>query len=277
MGKRDYPRLTLEDFGRQLILSFDLDPVYVALNASGFSREQKLRWLVAYIAFYHCGFASWVSEREGGEFWSALLVAARNESIAPVGGRWPRGRERRHFRGAQATQAICDWSSRYRPEEMFEYIAGEGGLVSEVIGRAKEHRSIAEWSGYKCADLVDACLGLELDQRETGILFYDTPRESMLRYWREWRGQEPEDEESAILEVLLKLSVEWHDLRIPHKPWKRLDYLALETCFCKFLSHLNGHYPLGNDIHEITVSLETWASVSDSALKFLEAMPSLEV
>lgn len=282
MSSRNYPRLSLEEFGRKLVETGDLDPVYLALNGSGLSWDQKQRWLVAYIAFYHCGFASWASERVNLDFWEVLLEAARNESSSPVGGRWPRGRERRHFRGEQAILAVKEWQFRYGrlPERMFHYIAGNGGLVSEVIWRAKTHRSIGSWAAFKCSDLVDACLGVELDQREVELFLYDTPRESLLRYWESWQGYAPEGkemEESAILCVLLRLSGEWRDLRIPHKPGKRLDNFALETCACKHLSHLNGHYPLGNDIHEITESLETWAAVSESAYNFLEAMPTLDI
>ena len=40
-----YGKLDIVDFGRRLLSSGDLDPVYLALNRSPWDRDRKLRWL----------------------------------------------------------------------------------------------------------------------------------------------------------------------------------------------------------------------------------------
>ena len=48
MGRRDYKRLSIENFGSHLLLTGDLDPVYIALHRCGLDFEVLSKWLVAY-------------------------------------------------------------------------------------------------------------------------------------------------------------------------------------------------------------------------------------
>lgn len=278
--QRNYERLTMEAFGRHLLETGDLDPVYIALNKSNLSSVQRNRWLTAYSAFYHCGVASYLSEYEGMEFWQAMDVAAANEVPAPFG-RWPRGSERRHFRGQQALKAVSDWASRYGqyPQDMFTRIAGEGGPYGLVAGRAMEHRSVGNWLSFKMVDLVDACMGKPIDQSDLKPFLYETPRKSLLREWRERQGlpetARPKDEMAALQGMLALLQDEFKDLEVPHKPGQAVDMFCLETIACKHQSHLNGHYPLYNDIREIRHGLKDWTIVSETAQVMLDAMPPL--
>lgn len=270
-----YELLTIETFGRQLVTSGDLDPVYLALTGASFDPGHTRRWLVAYIAFYHCGAASYLSEVDGAEFWRRMLVAAQNEQLTPIGTRWPRGHERRHFRGAMSVRAIRSWADRYGdgPDKMFEYIAGVGGAFREVFNRACEHASIGPWAGFKCVDLADACLGAEVDQHDSSPFLYETPRESLVNAWRAKHSGRDVDEATMIEEMLSDLRVAFSDLEIPHKVGQPIDLFCLETIACKHKSHLSGHYPLWNDIDEINRGLMSWSSVSESARRFRNAMP----
>ena len=47
----------------------------------------------------------------------------------------------------------------------------------------------------------------------------------------------------------------------------------VETILCKWKSHMNGHYPLNNDIMEIRHGLKDWLPVSALARAFYDAMP----
>ena len=137
---RNYPRLEIEPFGRHLIQSGDLDPIYIALARASFDDDLLKRWLIAYWCFYHAGAACFLSSFQGYEFWTMLLTAARNEVETPVGGRWPRGHERRHFRGALAVSSVEALASRYgsRPETMVHYIADFSDFTSAVEGYRQE-------------------------------------------------------------------------------------------------------------------------------------------
>ena len=102
MSTRHYPRLDIEEFSAELITSLDLDPVYSALVKMEMPESQLKRWLLAYFLCYHPGAASWLSEQEGTMYWGCLLRAAENELLSPLGERWPRAPERRHWRGKAA-------------------------------------------------------------------------------------------------------------------------------------------------------------------------------
>lgn len=271
--------LSIEEFGAHLLTTGDLDPIYIALNKCKFDEPTRNRWLTAYCAFYSAGFACWASERKGQDFWNGLMEAAINEIPAPCGGRWPRSSERRHFRGEQAKKTIADWEQAYgnKPEVMMSYIAEGAPAFREVLARAQTHRSVGTWMGFKLVDLVDACMNIEIDQTDTSLFFYDTPKKSLLRLWREKMGYaeevQPKDEQQVILAMTNYLKDALKEHTIPHRPNKPLDMFCLETIFCKHQSHLNGHYPLYNDIDEITHGLQAWILVSEHAKLFNAAMP----
>lgn len=274
--------MKIEEFGKHLLSSGDLDPVYIALNKCQFSEPVRNRWLTAYCAFYSAGFASYASEREGNDFWNTLMEAARNETPTPYGARWPRASERRHFRGGQAIAAIEAWKNTYpsHPERMMEYIAEGAPYFEEVLSRARSFRSVGTWMGFKLVDLVDACMGRDIEQTNLTYFFYDTPKKSLFRQWRENMGYsenvQPKNEQEVIQAMVNWLAGELKDYTIPHKPGKPLDMFCIETIFCKHQSHLNGHYPLYNDIDEITHGLESWLPHSEHALLFRDNMPMRE-
>lgn len=275
----NYPKLSIEEFGAHLLTSGDLDPIYIALNGCAFGSATRNRWLTAYCAFYSAGFACWASEWAGDGFWNILMEAATNSTPAPCGGRWPRASERRHFRGSQAEKAIADWRDTYTdcPENMMKYIAEGAPSFHSTLERAQSHRSVGTWMGFKLVDLVDACMGIEIDQSDTSMFFYDTPKKSLLRLWREKMGYpentQPKDEKIVLDAMIEYLHNAFRDYTIPHKPGKPVDMFTLETIACKHLSHLNGHYQPYKDTDEINHGLQGWMSVSKHAKLFYEKMP----
>ena len=276
-------KLSIIDFGAHLLTSRDLDPIYIALNKCAFDSGTRNRWLTAYCAFYSAGFACWASEQETAGYWSALHTAAVNEVPTPFGERWPRSSERRHFRGEQAKKAIIAWKEKYEenPECMMEYISEGAPSFTQTYERAKQHRSVGAWMGFKLVDLVDACMGYEIDQSDIMLFMYDTPRESLLRRWQEKyqlpATAKPRDEEAVIRGMVQYYQDIFKDHTIPHKPGKPLDMFCLETIFCKYQSHLNGHYPLYNDIDEITHGLLSWLPYSKNAKLFHQMMPKRNI
>lgn len=273
---RRYERMDIETFGVHLLTSGDLDPVYLAVPSIT-DDGQRRRWLVAYAAYYHCGAACWLSEQTGRGFWDAMMMAAKNVSPAPDGGRWPRGHERRHFRGAQAVAGIADWSAKHpNPETLFDCVADAGPRLSAVIERAREYRSVGSWLAFKVADLIDACLGVDLDQSEVDLFLYDTPFQSLLAEYERRHGipHEPDVAASSMMEMLRQRFSRYD---VPHKPGKQADLFCLETIACKHGSHMSGHYPLYNDIDDITRGMQSWLATCATARAFLAAMPQRPV
>lgn len=275
-----YPKLGVVDFGKQLLASADLDPVYVALLGANLERKQLARWLIAYWLFYSSGFACWVSEQAISKFWDCLLEAARNEKPTPFHGRWPRGAERRHFRGEAAVKAVQLLWSEYgnSPEDMISSILEGPQDVRGIMERVKAHYLFGDWIAFKVADMLDAVWGAAVDQRELSAFLYDTPRKSILENWRGGRFLARASEEGEVLvEGMLWLRDSLAGNFLPHKPKSPPDFFSLETVWCKHLSHVHGHYPLNKDVREISHGLLPWLPFSTTAKLFAKFMPREKV
>lgn len=277
---RTYPRMGVVEFSRQLIASKDLDPVYLALPSAMEDEDQMARFLVSYWCFYSVGQACYMSEQEGGQFWKTMERAAKNVDPTPFGGRWPRAKERRHFRGAAADKAVDALSVRYPdPALMLRWLSAGPNDIKSVVARAAEHHLYGPWICFKVADMLDAVWGYEVRQDDMDVFMYDTPRKSILHHWREVNGfpenARPKDERLVIEKSMDWLMGELTDLTIPHKSGQKLDLFSTETLWCKHHSHLSGHYPIYNDLVEISEGLHPWLPHSRTANAFLESMPKL--
>lgn len=274
-----YTKMNVEEFGRQLIETGDLDPVYIALAGCEWPEEKLHRWLMAYWCFYHAGAASYISDAEGDEYWQRMVIAAQNTYGCPVGDRWPRASERRHFRGEKCIRAV--------------HALREDGL-DNIFGRleraAPDYQAVAKevgswpqfgpWMAFKVADMLERVCGVPVDFNLNSVTMFDDPKKAALMVWRKHAGL-PDSARSKVPDQTIKavvhhLIVELGDLSAPPARDRPVDYQEVETVLCKWKSHMNGHYPVGNDIREIRRGLEAWASVSDSAREFLHHMPSLE-
>ncbi|APL99308.1 hypothetical protein [Bordetella phage FP1] len=281
--------MAIEDFGRQLIQSGDLDPIYTALVAAersgDFDVPQLCRWMVAYWCYYNAGVASFMSEKTGPDFWNWMMVAAINEQETPVGGRWARGHERRHFRAKNATESVAALSDRYRdnPENMVLYIGArwdEGDRLpfKVVSARAQEHRGFGPWIGFKCADMIDRVMEVPVDFDQAAVFMFKDPEKAAMMLWEQREahkypeGAKPKREAilSGVTEYLIK---QFADLPAPPLGDRPINIQEVETVLCKWKSHMNGHYPLFNDIREINEGLKPWVNFSPAAAKFYRHMP----
>lgn len=269
--------LDLTTFGRQLFKTADLDPVYVALDRK--VQGHIYLWLLAYWCFYNAGFACWASQRETPKaFWKAMRSAAENTTPTPAGGRWPRGSERRHFRGASAIRAVAELEKRYgnNPEGFFDHVLSGPMDVVSVMGRVQDHYLFGSWISFKVVDMLDAVLREPIEQTDVEVFLYDTPRKSIVENLAEGvvkikrTGDDAKDFPAAMVWLQRELS----DCRIPHKPKKAPDFFSLETVWCKHHSHRTGHYPIGKDIREIRHGMADWVKHSTEAAAFLKAMPA---
>ena len=278
MAGRNYPRLTVEEFGRHLITTGDLDPVYCALHDWEPDEDYLARWLLAYWCFYHCGSASYLSEQLGDDYWDAMMVAAVNEQPAPNGGRWPRGSERRHFRGKQGIAAIQDLRKRYPagPQEMIDALREAAPSFKSVTDRAASHRGFGPWISFKIADMVDRVLGTYVEfETDDVFMFKDPVKGAMMVYRTKFNVPEtakilPAKEPAIIRECVDYLKNEFIDLKAPPGRDRLVELQEIETVLCKWKSHMNGHYPLNNDIDEIREGCVGWG---DAATEFLSYMP----
>ena len=296
MASRSYERLDIYEFGRVLLESGDLDPVYIALNAMQWRDPAQLeRWLLAYWCLYHCGAASYISEAEGASFWDRMEEAARNETKAPDGGRWPRGSERRHFRGEAAIRAVAKMRERCpdMPERVVHYIAyGEPPNhvipvstrpqpFAEVADRAKSLPLFGPWIAFKICDMLDRLGIAPINFDKAAVFMFDDPVKAALRLWRVHENlpdtAEPKDaatKAQIIDNVVAHLTEHFKSFTAPPRHERPVGLQEIETILCCWKSHMNGHYPLLNDIREINEGLSSWAPHSETARAMLQAMPS---
>lgn len=298
MSKRDYERLDIETFGKHLLESGDLDPIYIALRKAFLNPAGSLphlkRWLIAYWCLYHAGAASYISDFEGREFWLKLKEAASNAAPAPTGERWPRGHERRHFRGEAAVKAVRTMMGRYleKPEQLVDVIAYQSITplpFAEVAQRAQDLPLFGPWISFKVGDMLDRVLGIPVDFTNGAVFMFDDPTKAALRLWRlkagiserlDEKGRvakvQPEPKvgrEKAIQDVVDYLIAHFSNFQAPPLGDRPVGLQEVETILCKWKSHMNGHYPLYNDIDEINDGVKAWMPCSPTAQHFYNAMP----
>lgn len=284
-----YQRLSIEEFGKHLLESNDLDPVYVALHSMQLPPDVLGRWLLAYWCFYDCGVASYIAERED-DFWDNMLIAAYNELPTPFGTRWRRAAERRHFRGTQATRAVIGLMNTYgdHPERMaFHCSSILQPTCADVMKRVQEHRGFGPWIGFKVADMVDRVMEVPVSFRESEVFMFKDPTKAALMLFKEQGGtgiMGPHDmstlpgyvsQQDAVAHSVAFLTHYFSDYQAPPLGDRPVGLQEVETILCKWKSHVNGHYPLFNDQDEIYHHLLPWLTVpySDLAQKFCDHVP----
>jgi hypothetical protein len=288
MAGRNYPRLAIEAFGAHLLASGDLDPIYIALvnaeKAGAMDRPQLLRWITAYVCFYHAGVASCLSEYTGKQFWTAMMTAAVNEEPTPEGARWARGHERRHFRGKLAVDSVAYLQNRYprHPEDFLRWVSAwersDPFPFSIVTERVQQHRGFGPWIGFKVADMIDRCLGVPVAFDNAAVFMFKDPEKAAMMLWDEREGRKYPESARPKREVILNgvtgyLINHFRDVPAPPFGDRPVNIQEVETVLCKWKSHVNGHYPLNNDIVEIRDGLAPWAKHCQTARDFLAHFP----
>lgn len=239
-------------FGRLLLDGGDLDPVYTILYGAGLPRVFLERWLLAYWCFYHVGTASWIADRyQPGvrgfrvdtRYWAAMREAAGSS-------RYPRSRERRHFRGENARKSVewlesvgagSLWADLYR-------IGGRrGGTATELISHVQGWVGFGPWISFKVADMVERlglAPGLRFDDGD--LTLYDSPRRGAadLAAWEGKTHSGAGTVDWAVNRILNELG----HYPAPPSGDRFLGVQEAETILCKWHSYLGGHYEVGEDV-----------------------------
>jgi hypothetical protein len=249
------PRMEIEDFGRALLESGDLDPIYVMLHRAKLETNQLKRWLMAYWFFYHAGVASKLSEYEGEVFWGRALYHAEGKNA-------PRGTERRHFRGEKAESAIRWFRGMYAGPELAVDFASAGRTFQTVSASVKLWPQFGPWIAFKVADMLERVLGVPVDFSDCDLLsFYEEPRKAAeILVKRPGAGFRTDAQPQAAVDHLLR---RFYFHKAPPSNNRPLNIQEVETILCKWKSHLNGHYPVGKDTREIRHALDGWGPLAE--------------
>lgn len=240
-------RMSAAAFGKQLIKTGDLDPIYNAIYGAKLPDVTRNKLLLAYWCLYHLGAASKIAESKN--FWRSLGVAAVNEGL-----KWPRGAERRHWRGANALNSFNHLKKRFKtPCHAVEYFGrgtgGQGSSFFFVSARVREITGFGPWIAFKVADMLERIAEhpISFDNCELGI--YDEPRRGAALYLHG-------DEDTAISLADVKtaagmLQAEIGGVLAPPRGDRYVNIQEVETVLCKWKAHKHGRYSVGHDIEEV--------------------------
>jgi hypothetical protein len=283
------------EFGSKLILTGDLDPIYTMLNAANLPDATLKRWCLAYWMFYHAGVSSLIANEPSNMFWSMVWRAQEEK--------WPRGTERRHFKAENSRKAIEHLERKYpNPEYGVSWVSCEGHPIEDrfnnILARAQTWVGFGPWIAFKIADMVDAVLHVPVSFEGAEAELFDDPmagawlvanqiapgmyatRElpEMVSVAKANVKSMPRTDRIEIVQQAVNLlkAAGLGKLRSPSNPAKPLALQEYETIFCKYKSHLNGHYPVGKDTHEILHGLldPRWGPLAEKLAYALEEVTS---
>lgn len=263
MATRNYERLGYKAFGRDLLDTFDLDPIYPMLALSTIDANTLKRWLLAYWCYYAAGPSSWVAEQK--DFYAAML-----EGMAY----FPRGHERRHFRGHTAVNAINGLKQFGKPEAVVDAMTMHKS-VKDVRQAVQQFWGFGPWISWKIADMAERVLNYDVDFSNTNLyIFKDPVKGAALVMFGDQEHAITEEELGVVIDKTLAMHRK--HLAPPYLD-RRLNVQEVETILCKWKSHMNGHYSLGTDSFEIAEGLKDWGDLASDMYKNLKQSTAYEV
>lgn len=282
-------------FGDALLRTGDLDPVYTAIHKANLDARTRMRLVLAYWCFYHLGAAARMAEaKTEAAYWGLFREAVENKTKPDGTKPWPRGAERRHFRGDNALAAYQDLvvtKGYRRPEDAVSgllglrgprngNVRGAGDLTFRSVSDAVQtHVGFGPWIAFKIADMAERVLGLPVDFSGCELGIYKDPRQgAALAFMEGPLAMKHLDSqptlnpqklwEYPITDEQLKLTVEHYTKvfgkhKAPPTGDRPVNVQEVETIFCKYKSHLKGHYPVGKDTEEVGHGLLGWGDLAE--------------
>ncbi len=274
--------MSILTFGEELLRTGDLDPVYSAIYAARLDRPKRLRLALAYWCFYHLGLAAKIAEQPTtARYWALFEKAVLNEGEPKT---YPRGAERRHFRGGQALSAYKALRARYKtPEQAAEGLIGPLHTFAAVAKSVQSHERFGPWMSFKIADMAERVLDVPVDFTNCELGIYKDPRQGAAVAWLELHPNRAEVErppwDYPITDSALRMTVEhyvkaFRKFKAPPTGDRPVNVQEVETVFCKYKSHLKGHYPMGKDTREIGHGLDGWGDLAQQLKKGLPCLPA---
>lgn len=258
--------MTCYEFGRKLLRTNDLDPVYVAAHHAEFVGDDEdepdlHKWLLAYWCFYHVGTASWIVDQP--DYWEAMKTAAGSKD-------WPRSSERRHFRGETARRSV-EYLSRRGVFDLFSELItdAEPTTAEEVINSVIRWYGFGPWIAFKIADMLDR-LAVRPVLFDIGTAMYEgSPTEAtkILKDWEE-PGWEPTSQKELSEWAVNRVLTEIKDVKAPPRFERNLGPQEAETILCKWKSYLGGHYHVGEDVESVRKGLLRFARCETSQILY---------
>jgi hypothetical protein len=232
-------------FGRELMRSRDIDPLYPVLselmNILRLENQSARLWLTfLYVAYYHLP--------------SALAIFAEQsypQSLSSRAIMYPTGVERRNLRGGLALSHVEHYVIRMR----------RAGGQEQWLARILRHKNAEQnyeafwqcsqdiwgngrWAAYKWSEILKKVHGYPLSAPDLRLQYCSGPRDGLayLLNMQEVSDISYLNEAAQQLKDWMENEGNWQD---------DLDWEALETILCNFNSLRKGKYYVGHDIDEL--------------------------
>jgi hypothetical protein len=210
------------------------------------------RWCVAYWCFYHAGFASFATVMASDQaYWDLLKKAAQGS-----GKDYPRSAERRHFRGAAAVKCVNYLAGNFpSPMSALSYLSHPTVRTSftEVAARTMSWPLFGPWVAFKVADMLERVWRYPVDFSDCHLGIYAEPAAAAKLV----------NPKATLVETCNWLQEKLADMMAPPGNDRPIGIQEVETCLCKWKSHMNGHYPIGKDTAELCHGMAGWGELSE--------------
>lgn len=254
-------RMSIVDFGKSLIESEDLDPVYVALHNSDLSEDDIESFILAWLMYYHVGVACEIMQ-DDDIMESMMFVAEHNDE-------YPRGNQRKHHRKQPAMNCILDMIDKCDDAAGFASWCLSGGVSARsIFGKVCELVGWGPCMAWRVPDLYER-LGIssvKFYDDDTDLFFSAGPLHGALLCCETY-GLNP-DPIDAHLYVMEHLG----HIKAPPGYERTINIQETETIFCKWKSHMSGRYDIGRDTERSKQQL-IWAENNNLAMDLIKTLP----
>lgn len=236
-------RISIYEFGRQLIKTEDLDPTYTVLWGAQLEPALLRSYLLAYFSFYHMGTAAWIADG-GKDYWQRMEMAAGSKE-------YPRGSERRHYRGTAAKKSVA-WLKQRGVDFLFARFRKDRPLtVGQVIAIVREWQNFGPWIAFKVADILERLDLCPVNPVDAHRYLFESPYKGAVELWKREYPEDHSPDSGVIQWAIGRLLKELGKEKAPPRFERRINVMECETVLCKMHSYTNGKYHVEKDIEEV--------------------------
>lgn len=254
-------------FGRELLRTNDLDPVFIALHDSGMNFRELRRFILAYTCLHHLGGCARLASYNSDAYWTWLQIAAEDQA------NWPRSADRRHWHGDASRVCVRYLRDNYKkPEHVVDYWLEELTFPA-IRKRVTSFPQYGDWAAFKVADLGNRVLGLPVSFEGCELGFYKDPRKgAALVFTGDMNAKITDGDVGAVVE---RLQHELRGFKAPPRYERSINVQEVETILCKYKSSVNKSYYLGKDtvdFYEQLGDFKRWGPVAKRMRAALEPL-----
>ncbi len=244
------------DFGADMFVTHDLDPVYSALAMTSMPDDMLKRWCLAYWCYYTAGVASKVAEAGSDKFYDLMWLGSGLDGAE----KWPRGMERRYFYGRSAANLLNGLEEYGSPEKVVDAMTCHTDFLS-AFDAVKSFTGFGPWMGWKVADMAERVLCYDVDFSNSELDIYKDPKQAAAYILYDDKHADLSSDE--LHDICADMEKAFAGHMAPPYMDRPINIQEVETVLCKYKAHCYGFYPFGNDSRHMAKALVGWGDLAD--------------